>query len=129
MTKEMTEDRTSLMGSEAKTLEEAKNASKRNKKIILIRDNGEGKPSALNLAFKKAKGDILIFTDGDVFVDKDAIPLLLKKFKNPLPRVCQSRDDIQKLYNHLFGIFSIHHAETHSIFYVNLPSVVSRMCN
>jgi len=41
-----------------------------------------GKPAALNQAFKIAKGDILILTDGDVFISDNAISPLLEKFKD-----------------------------------------------
>jgi cellulose synthase/poly-beta-1,6-N-acetylglucosamine synthase-like glycosyltransferase len=64
------------------TLDIAKKYSKKNKKIKILKDNGEGKPAALNLVFKKAKGDILILTDGDVYINENAISLLLEKFKD-----------------------------------------------
>jgi len=41
-----------------------------------IKDPYKGKPHALNMAFKKASGDILVLTDGDVFFDKDAVSIL-----------------------------------------------------
>ncbi|GAH20613.1 unnamed protein product, partial [marine sediment metagenome] len=37
-------------------------------RVKVFQDEGKGKPAALNLAFKKAKGDILILSDGDVYV-------------------------------------------------------------
>ncbi len=64
------------------TADVIKQYSKKNKKIKYIKDLGRGKPSALNLALKKAKGDILVLSDGDVFVSKDSVSLLLKHFKN-----------------------------------------------
>jgi len=51
--------------------------------IKYIQDRGEGKPAALNLAIKKAKGDIIISTDGDVMVSSQAIKELLLPFENP----------------------------------------------
>jgi cellulose synthase/poly-beta-1,6-N-acetylglucosamine synthase-like glycosyltransferase len=48
-------------------------------RIKIFKDEGKGKPSALNLAFKKAKGDVLILSDGDVYVNQYAIRELLKK--------------------------------------------------
>lgn len=53
-----------------------------NKKIRLIKDNGKGKPAALNIAVAKAKGSILILTDGDVFVSEKSLKPLLDYFKN-----------------------------------------------
>jgi len=64
------------------TLNVVKNYSKQNKKIKAIKDLHEGKPSALNLAFKKAKGEILILTDGDVYISENSINNLLKHFEN-----------------------------------------------
>jgi|WetSurMetagenome_2_1015567.scaffolds.fasta_scaffold225333_1 poly-beta-1,6-N-acetyl-D-glucosamine synthase len=64
------------------TLDAAGIYAKKNKKIKLIKDKGEGKPASLNLAFEKAKGDILILTDGDVFVNEDSINPLLDWFKD-----------------------------------------------
>ena len=64
------------------TLDVAEEYSKKNKKIKLIKDFGKGKPAALNLAVSKAKGEILIFTDGDVYVDEDSIDILLEFLKN-----------------------------------------------
>ena len=47
-----------------------------------IKDPCKGKPHALNLAFKKAKGKILVLTDGDVFFSKNAVEELIQPFKN-----------------------------------------------
>jgi len=64
------------------TLDAAKKYSDKNKKIKLIKDLGRGKPLALNLAVSKAKGEIIVFTDGDVYVGENSINLLLEHFKN-----------------------------------------------
>lgn len=45
-----------------------------------IKDKGEGKPAALNLAFNKAKGEILILTDGDVRLGDSALEELICGF-------------------------------------------------
>ena len=63
------------------TLKAARRYSKRNKKIKLIKDSGRGKPSALNAAFQKAKGEILILSDGDVYSGKGSVNLLVKKME------------------------------------------------
>jgi cellulose synthase/poly-beta-1,6-N-acetylglucosamine synthase-like glycosyltransferase len=47
-----------------------------------VRDQGKGKPAALNKAFQLAKGDILILTDGDVYISENAIHKLLKKLQD-----------------------------------------------
>ena len=64
------------------TLDAAKKYSKENKNVKLIKDSGKGKPLALNLAVSKAKGEIIIFTDGDVYIKENSINLLLEHFKN-----------------------------------------------
>jgi len=52
-------------------------------KYFQIKDPAKGKPFALNLGFKKARGEILILTDGDVYFDKGAISHLLSAFHDP----------------------------------------------
>jgi len=50
-----------------------------NLKIFIFQDEGKGKPSALNLLFQKARGDILILTDGDVWMDEYATEKLIEQ--------------------------------------------------
>jgi cellulose synthase/poly-beta-1,6-N-acetylglucosamine synthase-like glycosyltransferase len=61
---------------------ETLDAAKKYKNVKVIQDKHEGKPSALNLVFKKAKGDIFILTDGDVHMSEDSISQFLKHFNN-----------------------------------------------
>lgn len=49
---------------------------------IQINDPMRGKPYALGLALKKAKGEILLFTDGDSYFEKNTVKYLLEPFKN-----------------------------------------------
>ena len=49
---------------------------------IQIQDPQRGKPYALKLALEKARGDILIFTDGDTYFGKDSVKYLLEPFEN-----------------------------------------------
>jgi cellulose synthase/poly-beta-1,6-N-acetylglucosamine synthase-like glycosyltransferase len=72
-----------ILAPDEETLNMARKYSKKYKKLKVIKDKAEGKPAALNLAFKEAKGDILVLTDGDVYVSENAIPLIIEKFKNP----------------------------------------------
>jgi len=51
-------------------------------KVKTLRDPGKGKPSALNLVFKKAKGSIIILTDGDVYLEKNTASYLVGHFKD-----------------------------------------------
>ncbi|MBR9705352.1 glycosyltransferase [Candidatus Pacearchaeota archaeon] len=46
---------------------------KKDKRIRLFKDPGKGKNLALNLIFKELFGDILIFTDGDVYLKENSI--------------------------------------------------------
>lgn len=52
------------------------------KEFIQIKDPKRGKPFALGLALKRAKGDILIFTDGDSYFEKNSVKHLLTPFEN-----------------------------------------------
>ena len=51
-------------------------------RVKTLKDPGKGKPAALNMVFSKIKSEILILTDGDVYVSKNAIFNLLEKFKD-----------------------------------------------
>jgi len=72
-----------VVSPDRQTLNAAKKTAKNFPKVKFIQDQGKGKPAALNLAFKKAKGEILVLTDGDVYIDKAALKSLLSPFKNP----------------------------------------------
>jgi len=62
---------------------ETQDIVKKYKKVKLFRDPGKGKALALNLLFKKAKGEKIILTDGDVYVSENSVNELLKEFENP----------------------------------------------
>lgn len=51
--------------------------------IRLVRDHGVGKPAALNLALPQASHDVLVLTDGDVYVDTDALRPLVEPLRDP----------------------------------------------
>jgi len=55
------------------TQEIAKKFMKKDKRVKLFKDPGKGKNFALNLLFKNLKKDILIFTDGDVYLGDNSI--------------------------------------------------------
>jgi len=52
------------------------------KKINFLKDPGKGKSFGLNLAFKKLKSDIWVFTDGDVYFDENTISNIILSFEN-----------------------------------------------
>ena len=49
---------------------------------IPFKDPGKGKSFALNLIFDKIKSDILIFTDGDVYINNIAVEEIVDSFNN-----------------------------------------------
>ena len=53
----------------------------KDKKVNVIQDKGEGKPQALNLALKNIKEEIILLTDGDVWLDKNALKEIMKLFE------------------------------------------------
>jgi poly-beta-1,6-N-acetyl-D-glucosamine synthase len=64
------------------TLDEARKYSHSHSNLKLLKDKGKGKPAALNLAVSKAKGDILVLTDGDVYAGEKSLSYLLEPFKD-----------------------------------------------
>ncbi|MFC1800483.1 glycosyltransferase [Nanoarchaeota archaeon] len=82
--------------------------SKEHKQVKHVQDPGKGKPIALNKAFKTAKGDVLILTDGDVYVDYGSVNKLLKAFENEKvgavagrPISLNSKKDMLGYWSHL----------------------------
>jgi len=71
-----------VVAPDMETLKEASKLRVKYKNLRLVQDAGKGKPAALNLAVSKAKGDILVLTDGDVYAGKNSISQLLEKLKN-----------------------------------------------
>ena len=69
----------------------AKIYEKENNRVRYIKDEGKGKPAALNKVFNWIKNnfpidkqkDILILTDGDVFIGENALSKILEKFNDP----------------------------------------------
>ncbi|OGC51149.1 hypothetical protein A2982_03105 [candidate division WWE3 bacterium RIFCSPLOWO2_01_FULL_39_13] len=51
-------------------------------RFLILKDDGKGKPAALNMAVQKAQGEILVFTDGDMYVDSKAISNILPYFED-----------------------------------------------
>ena len=85
---------------------ETLDVAKKYKGIKTLKDQQKGKPTALNLAFKKVKGDILILTDGDVFVSKNSINELLKFFKDPKVGAVTARPISINKKSNIFGYWS-----------------------
>jgi len=62
---------------------ETQDVAKTYKNVKIFNDPGKGKTLALNLLFKELKGDVWVFTDGDVHVSENALSELMKVFRNP----------------------------------------------
>lgn len=69
-----------VVAPDKETLEAAREFSVKDKRIRLIKDSGDGKPTAMNLAVRRAKGKILAWTDGDVAISENSISELIKPF-------------------------------------------------
>lgn len=69
-----------VIAPDKETLDKASKYRNKVKNLKILKDFGKGKPAALNLVVSKAKGDILVFTDGDVLVDGGGIKPLIDPF-------------------------------------------------
>ena len=99
-----------VLAPDEETLSEARKYISKHKNIHVIKDEGKGKPAALNLVFKKAKGDILVLTDADVHMSEKAIPYLLEQFKDKnvgavtgRPISLNPRDTLLGYWSHLLS--------------------------
>lgn len=82
-------------------------AKKNPNKIKFIRQpRGKGKNEMLNLLMKKARGDILIFADGDVFVNDIAVSEIVKSYANPNIGACTGRILPKNSRKTLFGYWA-----------------------
>lgn len=86
-----------------------------------IQDPKKGKPFALKLAIKEAKGDILIFTDGDTYFEKQAVKYLIKPFENKdvggvsgRPVSGDSKSNLMGYWGHLLSD-AAHHRRVNTI--------------
>src|SRR3989344_2444382 len=65
------------------TAKVVKTYSKLDSRIKYFKDPGKGKMLALNLLFKKIKTDIIILTDGDGYINKEAVNEICNLFLDP----------------------------------------------
>src|SRR6056297_805076 len=77
-----------------------------NPNIKYLKDKGKGKPVALNQAFKKALGDIIVLTDGDVEIGNNSIKYLIKPFKDHNVGAVTSRPVTILKKDNMFGYWS-----------------------
>lgn len=88
-------------------------------KYIQIRDPKKGKPFALNLALKAAKGEIIMMTDGDVYWGENTVKALLEPFENAeiggVTGCEYSQDDkstMMKYFGHLLAAAADHNRKS-----------------
>jgi len=80
--------------------------TRKNKNIKLFKDPGKGKSYALNLLLPILKGDILIFSDGDVYVSNNSTNEILKKFDSKKIGCVSGRPVSLENRKNLFGYWS-----------------------
>lgn len=73
-----------------------------------VADPQRGKPAALNAGLKAVRGDVIVFSDGDVLVAEGALPPLLAPFADPQvgavsghPVSTNPRDTVLGYWSHL----------------------------
>ncbi len=76
-----------------------------NRYYKIVKDPGKGKPIALNHSFKIAKGEILILTDGDVYLGQDAISSLVSHFEDQKVGGVSGRPVSADSMNNLMGYY------------------------
>jgi len=85
-----------------------KKYTKKYPQIKHIQDEGKGKSYAINLLLPKLKGEIIILTDGDVYVSENSVNEILKKFEDEKvgcvsgqPLSQNSRENMLGYWSHL----------------------------
>lgn len=73
-----------LSGCSDKSQDIIKDYSKNDERIkLIVQKSREGKASAINVLLQKLKGDIIIISSADVFLERDCLRKLLLPFKDP----------------------------------------------
>jgi cellulose synthase/poly-beta-1,6-N-acetylglucosamine synthase-like glycosyltransferase len=100
-----------------KAIETAKHFGMQDK-LVIVKDQCKGKPAALNLAFKKVRGDIIFLTDGDVYVGENVVSLMYAHFKDnnvgivtARPRSIDPKNNLMGYMGHLLAD-AAHHKRT-----------------
>ena len=79
---------------------------KKDKRVKYFKDKGKGKASALNELFTKCKSEILILTDGDVWMGENAIEELAKALDNKQVGCATGRPIATNNKNTILGYWS-----------------------
>lgn len=80
--------------------------AKKHHTVKSFKDSGAGKPTALNLLLQYAKGDILILTDGDVYIKEGSAIKLIKMFDDKKIGAVSSRPISVSDRNTMLGYWS-----------------------
>jgi len=90
-----------------------------NDRIKCLRDKGKGKPIALNLALRSAVGELVVLSDGDVYIGDRAVSALLTPFADPQvgaisgrPVSLSRRDTMLGYWSHFLVNAGAHHRRT-----------------
>ncbi|MBI2135948.1 glycosyltransferase [Candidatus Woesearchaeota archaeon] len=91
--------------------------AKRYHQVKSFKDSGNGKPAALNLLLSNAKGEILVLSDGDVYINQDSVQKLLKHFDDAKigavsarPLSINPKDNMLGYWSHLLTDAGAHNA-------------------
>jgi cellulose synthase/poly-beta-1,6-N-acetylglucosamine synthase-like glycosyltransferase len=76
------------------------------KRIRHVRDEARGKPAALNLALGTVQGDIVVLSDGDVYVGPGALSALLTAFNDPQVGIVSGHPVSSSPRNTMLGYWS-----------------------
>ena len=79
---------------------------KKDKRVRLFKDPGKGKTLAINLLLPRLKGDIIILTDGDVYVSSDSINKIIDSFKDEKVGCITGKPVSVNPRDNLFGYWS-----------------------
>lgn len=88
------------------TLNVARKYAKKNKRIKIVKDKGEGKPAALNEIFKIARGEIVVLSDGDVYVSSNSVKKLTRYFSDKCVGAVSGRVVSTNPKNKMFGFWA-----------------------
>lgn len=74
--------------------------------VKVYQDEGKGKPLAVNMGMEHARGDMVVLTDGDVIMAKNAIQQLLAPFANAKVGLVSGRPVPREDRSTKFGYFA-----------------------
>lgn len=95
-----------IVGPDEETEKIANNFQQQYPQVKYLQDRGAGKPAALNLALGQVKGEILVLTDGDVWVEQNALKYLLEPFVDSKVGAVSGHPVSINSRNNLFGYWS-----------------------